>query len=97
MLVDLGVKFDGPCVLWSDSKSAVDMSLDPIAFKNTKHILRATYFLRDLVARMCVAMRHVAGRVMIADVLTKSVSRQLYLELLRLFDAYAADGVVCPA
>ena len=23
-------------------------------------------------------------------------SRQLYLELLRLFDAYAADGVVCP-
>ena len=73
------------------------MSLDPIAFKNTKHISRATYFLRDLVARMCVAMRHVAGRVMIADVLTKSVSRQLYLELLRLFDAYAADGVVCPA
>ena len=97
LLVDLGAKFDGPCVLWSDSKSAVDMSLDPIAFKNTKHILRAAYFLRDLVSRMSVAMRHVPGRVMIADLLTKSVGRQLHLELLRLFDAYATDGVVCPA
>ena len=97
LLVDLGAKCDGPCVLWSDSKSAVDMSLDPIAFKNTKHILRAAYFLRDLVSRMSVAMRHVPGRVMIADLLTKSVGRQLHLELLRLFDAYATDGVVCPA
>ena len=31
------------------------------------------------------------------DLLTKSVGRQLHLELLRLFDAYATDGVVCPA
>ena len=42
-------------------------------------------------------LRHVPGRVMIADVLTKAVARSLYIELLRLFDAYSAEGNVCPA
>ncbi len=33
---------------------------------------------------------------MVADLLTKAVARVVYHELLRLFDAYAATGVVCP-
>ena len=59
----------------------------------TKHVLRAaefTEFLRDLVARLVIEVRHLPGRVMIADLLTKAVARVLYHELLRLFDAYAA-------
>ena len=35
-------------------------------------------------------------KLIIADVLTKAVARSLYMELLRLFDAYSADGNVCP-
>ena len=97
VLLDLGLLKPGPSVMWSDSKSAVDMSFDPVAFKNTKHITRSAEFLRDLVARDAVVLRHVPGRIMIADMLTKAVSRSLYLELLRLFDAYATDGIVCPA
>ena len=68
--------------------------------KMTKHILRAaefTEFLRDLVARLVIEVHHLPGRVMIADLLTKAVARVLYHELLRLFDAYAASGEVCPA
>ena len=97
MLVDLAVTLGDASIIWSDSKSAIDMSFDPVAFKNTKHITRAAEFLRDLVARDAVLLRHVPGRVMIADVLTKAVARSLYLELLRLFDAYSVDGNVCPA
>ena len=96
MLVDLAVVLDAASVVWSDSKSAIDMSFDPVAFKNTKHITRAAEFLRDLVARDAIVLRHVPGRVMIADVLTKAVARSLYLELLRLFDTYSTDGNVCP-
>ena len=59
-------------------------------------IMRVAEFLRDLVARQVVTLRHVPGRVMIADLLTKSVSRQLFMRLLQLFDAYSAEGVVCP-
>ena len=37
------------------------MSLDPVAFKKTKHILRAAEFLRDLVARDVVRLQHLPG------------------------------------
>ena len=81
----------------SDSKSAVDMAFDPVAFKQTKHILRAAEFLRDLVAREAVTLRHTPGRVMIADLLTKAVERAVYLTLIKLLDYYAVNGVVCPS
>ena len=96
LLTELAIPLEGPSVMWSDSKSAVDMSRDPVAFKMTKHILRAAEFLRDLVARLVIEVRHLSGRVMIADLLTKAVARVIYHELLRLFDAYSATGVVCP-
>ena len=40
ILVYLGLLKTGPTVIFADSKSAVDMAFDPVAFKNTKHILR---------------------------------------------------------
>ncbi len=61
--------------------------------------MRAAEFLRDLVARLVIEVRHLPGRVMVADLLTKytkAVARVVYHELVRLFDAYAATGVVCP-
>lgn len=85
LLTELAIPLEGPSVMWSDSKSAVDMSRDPVAFKMTKHILRAAEFLRDLVARLVIEVRHLSGRVMIADLLTKAVARVIYHELLRLF------------
>ena len=93
LLTDMVVDLGGASVVWSDSKSAVDMAFDPVAFKQTKHIMRAAEFLRDLVAREVIELRHVPGRVMIADLLTKAVARALFFELLKLADAYAVDGV----
>jgi hypothetical protein len=75
VLVDLGLLKPGPTVLWSDSKSAVDLAFDPVAFKNTKHILRAANFLRDLVAKRVLTMDHIQGVHMLADLLTKAPAR----------------------
>ena len=66
------------------------MAFDPVAFKNTKHVLRAAEFLRDIVARRVVAMHHVPGRTMVADLLTKAVARALFMELCRLLEGYAS-------
>ena len=85
-LIDLGFAPNGPTTIFSDSKSAVDMAFDPVAFKNTKHILRAAQFLRDLVARLVVTMEHIAGTEMIADMLTKPLGRVLFVRLLSLLD-----------
>ena len=93
LMLDLGIVFEGPTPLYSDSKSAVEMSFDPVAFKNTKHILRAANFLRDLVLKEVIMPSHVPGVTMLADLLTKAVSRPVYLRLRSLLDSYADDGV----
>ena len=67
-----------------------------MSFKKTKHILRAAEFLRDLVARGVVSLSHVAGTVMVADILTKAVSRAIYHALMQLISTYAESGIVCP-
>ena len=97
LLLDLHVILSMAPVINSDSASAVSMSLDPVAFKKTKHILRAAEFLRDLVAREVTRLQHVAGKVMIADLLTKAPARAVFLELVRLLDDYARSGVVTPS
>ena len=57
------------------------MSLDPVAFKKTKHIMRAAHFLRDLVARRFVEMRKVLGENNVADLLTKPVQLPVFRKL----------------
>lgn len=89
LFLDFGFALDAATPIYSDSKSAIDMSLDPVAFKNTKHILRAAHFLRDLVARQVVRMVHLSGQLMIADILTKAVARPVFVQLLQLIDDYA--------
>lgn len=83
LLLDLLQRVCGPSLVLCDSKSAVAMAYDPVAFKKTKHILRAAEFLRDLVAREVVTMRHVSGAIMLADLLTKAQARPVFTELLR--------------
>ena len=50
----------------------------------TKHIMRATHFLRDLVARRYFLPRHVPGKSNPADVMTKALSRALFVAVLHL-------------
>ena len=92
ILVDLGLLKTGPTVIFADSKSAVDMAFDPVAFKNTKHILRAAEFLRDLVAREVVTLEHLRGEIMVADILTKSVARPVFLKLMAMLESYSTSS-----
>ena len=87
ILHDLGVlELNTPSLLLCDSKSAVDMAYDPVAFKKTKHILRAAEFLRDTVCKLHVIVKHLPGSNMLADMLTKALPRPRFLEMLKLLD-----------
>lgn len=97
LLIDLGVNAKGPINIFSDSKSAVGMAFDPVAFKKTKHILRAAEFLRDLVKREVITLSHVPGTVMLADLLTKAVARAVFVQLMCLLRMYADQGEVSPS
>ena len=60
-LRDLGYGPEGPTILYLDSKSAIDLAFDAVAFKKTKHVLRDAYFLRDLVVRLVYKPVHVCS------------------------------------
>ena len=60
------------------------MAFDPVAFKKTKHIMRAAEYLRDLVARIKVTLDHIEGAVNVADVLTKPQARAVFVQLVKL-------------
>ena len=81
VLVDLDSLPTGPTTLYLDSKSAIDLCFDAVAFKKTKHILRDAEFLRDVVARLTFAPKHVASADMLADIMTKPLPRPLFLRL----------------
>lgn len=89
LLIDLGFSLPGPSSLYSDSQSAVNMSYDPIAFKKTKHILRASQFLRDLVLKGVVRLHHISGELMLADFLTKALPRATFRRILASIDDYS--------
>jgi hypothetical protein len=71
LLEDIGLPVCGPTPLLIDNKSAIELTHDPVAFKKTKHILRAANELRDKVARDVFAPTFVEGTKQRADVLTK--------------------------
>ena len=93
VLSDLGSLPQGPTTLYLDSKSAIDLCFDAVAFKKTKHVLRDAEFLRDVVARLVFGPKHVASADMLADIMTKPLPRPLFIRLrglLHLMDTRAA-------
>ena len=93
LLLVLGLLVKGATVIHTDSQSAVALSTDHVLFKQTKHIQRAAEFLRDCVAREVVRLEHLAGRRMIADILTKALSRAAFELILKRIRELPACGV----
>ena len=49
-----------------------------------------------MVVRGVISMAHLPGSVMVADLLTKAVTRPIFIALVLLLDSYSSDGIVCP-
>ena len=84
LLTDLSRPCFGPTIIFTDSKSCVDLSVEAVAFKKTKHILRAAEYLRDLVLRDVFTLKHVPGTDNPADVMTKALPRGTFLKVIDL-------------
>ena len=84
LLLDLGVTLQGPTRLATDNKGVVDLAFDPVAFKKTKHILRAAEFVRDLALRRVLELHWIPGHNHPADLLTKPFALAQFRKLLLL-------------
>ena len=91
VLVDLSLFTPGPTTMRSDNKSVSDLALDAIAFKKTKHIMRAAEFLRDLCMRQVFAVVWISGEENPADIFTKGHSVPAFKAYMRILDKL--DGV----
>ena len=91
LLTELGVPLLGATVMRSDNKSVKDLSLDAVAFKKTKHILRAANFLRDLCERLYFEIVWIEGSSNPADIFTKAQELKVFRAYLALLDRL--DGI----
>ena len=72
-------------VIRTDNKSIIELSRDAIAFKKTKHILRAAMFLRDLCLRLIFTLRWISGETNPAELFTKAHPVTVFRALMRVF------------
>lgn len=89
------VAISAPTIIYTDSKACVELSVDAVAFKKTKHIMRAAEFLRDLVLRRVFILKHISGVSNPADVMTKPLPRGTFVLIIDLIDTFV-DTVNVP-
>lgn len=70
-------------VVYSDSTSALAYVKDPKYHGRSKHIDIRFHFIRDMVARREVVLRHISTGSMVADPLTKPIARDVFLSHIR--------------
>ena len=97
VLSDLGFGVTHPTVIYTDSKACVELSIDAVSFKKTKHILRAAEFLRDLVLRRVFRLVHIPGTGNAADVMTKPLPRGTFVLVVDLVDNFVEKTVLASA
>ncbi|KAA0059238.1 putative mitochondrial protein [Cucumis melo var. makuwa] len=76
LLNDLYIDLPFPPILWCDNLSAVHLSANSILHSTTKHVELDIYFVRDLIQKGKLFVRHLSATEQIADILTKPLSAQ---------------------
>ena len=64
-----------------DNTSAIMISKNPVLHSRTKHIEIRHHFIRDHVEKGDIELIHIDTKNQIADIFTKPLSTQQYLEL----------------
>ena len=79
-LEDYGLIFNKIPIM-CDNTSAIMISKNPVLHSRTKHIEIRHHFIRDHVEKGNIELIHIDTKNQIADIFTKPLSTQQYLEL----------------
>jgi hypothetical protein len=76
LLSELGFSQTKPTPLHADNTSAIQIAANPVYHERTKHIEVDCHSIREAYDRRVITLPHVSTSVQLADVLTKSLTRQ---------------------
>ena len=75
---DMGVTFDGPVVMLTDSKSGREVMRNPGVTKHSTHFQRRLYFVREMVLNGEMDIHLIGTDWMMGDWMTKPVDRDKF-------------------
>jgi hypothetical protein len=72
-LNELNFRDDQSVLIFADNKSAIDLIINPLYHKRTKHIEMRWHWIRKMVDRKKIILKYLSTSEMIADGLIKSL------------------------
>ena len=84
LLKELQIRGTGPIPLEQDNQSVINLSINPVNHKRSKHYRVAMAYIRDLVERRITELHYCPSEDMVADVLTKALPEAQHWKLLKL-------------
>lgn len=75
LLVELGLQITGSVPIYCDSKSAIDLTENPVYHASTKHIEIDCHFIREKIKTDLISASQISTKVNAADILTKGLGK----------------------
>lgn len=80
LLLELLIPLRSATIVYCDNVSAIYLSGNLVHHQRTKHIEMDIHFVREKVAAGQVRVQHVTSRFQVADIFTKGLPRELFLD-----------------
>jgi hypothetical protein len=93
LLGDLGAKQSGATVVNEDNKSTISIAANPVGHPRTKHIDTKYHFSRQQQEDGILVLKHCCTEDMVADILTKPLTRPQFEKLREEFGMVTQPGI----
>lgn len=81
LLTDISQPPADATVIWEDNQSAISLAKNPLCHSRSKHIDTRYHFIREELQSGVITVKYIPTRQMVADILTKPLSKSPFVEL----------------
>jgi hypothetical protein len=92
LLKELNLRDNNATTIWADNQSAIKLAKNPEYHRRTKHIRIQYHYTRECVANGEIGLVYVPTEEMIADGLTKGLSKARFDQFVNMLGLQKASG-----